>query len=145
MEAPGRGARDLLMTLAAGLPGVREGGVLHHSFVGSPPVGVLGVAAVADLTAYLTMVGVQEIRAHVDLFVRLQRSQRPSSALPRGLLGLGALGCQLFDLPADLDELARVGVAGHALALVLVRARERGPTDPDGNKDRGANGKGNET
>ena len=104
------------MALAAGLFRIGKGGVFDEAGVGGLPVGVVRVAAMAVDAGDLPVICFQKSLRHINLLVRLQRSQRPPSALAlvfRRQLGFAA---DFLDFPAQANELLDIGVALHALA-----------------------------
>jgi len=116
MEALRGAGADLGMALAAGLFRIGKGGVFDQAGVGGLPVGVVRIAAMAVDAGDLPVICFQKGLRHINLLVRLQRSQRPPSALAlvfRRKLGFAA---DFLDFPAQADKLLDIGVALHASA-----------------------------
>lgn len=103
MQALGGFQADLGVAFAAGLMGIREGGILDEALVSGLPIAVFRVAAVAVDTGHLAVLGLQKFFCDVDLFVRLQWSQRSASALTFGFSGHLGLAAHLFYFPAETN------------------------------------------
>jgi hypothetical protein len=73
---------DILMALPAGRRSVRIRGIFDHSLMGSFPVWIIGVAAVALFAAELTVIFVFcDFTVYVYFFMRSQRLHISTSAL----------------------------------------------------------------
>jgi hypothetical protein len=73
---------DIFMALPAGRRRVRVRGVFYHALMGGFPVGIIGIAAMAFVTAELTVKFVLcDFTVHVNFFVRRQRLHIAASAL----------------------------------------------------------------
>lgn len=83
MEACRSLGADVGVTLASGVFRIGKGGIFDEARVGGLPVRILGVAAMAVGTGDLSVIGIKKSRGHINLFIGLQRSQRPPSALAR--------------------------------------------------------------
>ena len=117
MQAVSGRGNDLFVAFPAGLIRIRKGGVFYNAFVRRLPVGVLGIAPVAVFTGNLAMIGLQKGRFDINLFIKLQRSQRSASSFTGSFRRLGWPWFDLFHLPAQADQFFQVGVAGNTLTL----------------------------
>ena len=107
---PGCG-RDIHVALPANLIGIRKCRVPNDPVVGGLPVRVFGVTVVTRLACYFSVKRPHKTRVDIDLFVRLQRSQRSCSAFTGRLCGFARPWPDFFDLPTQADQFFYVSMA----------------------------------
>lgn len=93
---------DLIVAIPTGCGGIRIGRILHHTLVGSLPIGVIGIATMTLMACYLPVVLiVQDLTVNKDLLVWGQRLRSAASPLTFYLFRFGRRS-GFSDLPGDL-------------------------------------------
>jgi len=115
--------RNLIMARSTCLRSVRIRRIFDHTLMGCFPIWIIGIAAMAFVTAKFTMVFILGYCAiNPQLFVRSQRLHVSASPLPFGLSGASwFVLVSLCDLPCDLYQLTGIRMTGETIVLTVSR------------------------
>lgn len=124
----------LIMAFTADALCITVCGVFYKTGVGRLPVWICSIAAVTAYAGNGAMIGFQKRRVHIDLLVKLQRSQRPASPFTGGFGRHFRFRLDLFNFPAKSYQFLQIDMALHALAACLICLDLKAPREDKKNE-----------